>query len=176
MGIKPEVYEQHLKFFPQEEELLKPFLPAFDVNWGRRRHAQNTDVSAYFLKPHPHMQEAFGFEQELLLVYSPFPDLQPRAIQAAEQILREDPAKGRVERLTYLLVSDMPDTCRWVEGYVSANQETRLIAAFSSDDLRANAVDAWYVRNQLARQFFGRDLFDYRLPLSVCARSRSGAI
>jgi hypothetical protein len=69
------------------------------VTWGRRRRAQNTELSVYFLKPHDHTRETFGFEQELLLAYSPYPVLEPRAIQAAEQILYDDPARGRVERL-----------------------------------------------------------------------------
>ncbi len=165
MSIRDDVRLVHLSAFPQEEAVLRPFLHGFDVTWGRRRRAQNTELSVYFLKPHPHIQEAFGFEQELLLAYSPFPTLEPRAIQAAEQILHDDPARGRVERLTYLLVSDMPGARRWVQDYVSTNQETRLIAAFSSEELIQRAGDAWFVRNQLAGQFYGRDLFDFRLPL-----------
>lgn len=165
MAIKADVKDVHLNAFPHEEELLKPFLAVFDVTWGRRRRAQNTDLSVYFLKPHSHTQEAFGFEQELLLVYSPYPTLEPRSIQAAEQILHDDPARGRVERLTFLLISDMSDPGRWVQDYVSANQETRLIAAFPAEELRRRGGDGWYVRNELAKQFFGRDLFDYRLPL-----------
>jgi len=91
--------------------------------------------------------------------------LEPRSILAAEQILHEDPARGRVERLTYLLISDMSEASKWVQDYVSANQETRLIAAFSTDNLLQHAGDSWFVRNELAKQFFGRDLFDFRLPL-----------
>jgi hypothetical protein len=165
VGIKTEVRDLHLSIYPQEEALLKPFLAGFDVTWGRRRRAQNTELSVYFLKPHSHTQEAFGFEQELLLAKSPYPALEARTIQAAEQILHESPARGRVERLTFLLVSDMFDPGQWVQDYVSANQETRLIAAFSANELKRRGGDGWYVRNELAKQFFGRDLFDYRLPL-----------
>jgi hypothetical protein len=165
MGIKPDVRTEHLAKFPDEESWLTPFLAGFDVTWARRRKAYNTDVSQYFLKPHDHIQEAFGFEQELMLVYSPYLTLEPRSVQAAEQLLQEEPARGRVERLTYLIVSDMPETTDWVKNYVSANQETRLIAAFSSQGLRTHTADAWYVRNELGKQFYGRDLFDFRLPL-----------
>jgi hypothetical protein len=165
MGIKPDVRIEHLAKFPEEENWLKPFLPAFDVTWARRRRAYNTELSQYFLKPHDNIREAFGFEQELMLVYSPYNTLEPRSIQAAEQFLQEEPARGRVERLTYLLVSDMLDAPDWIKNYVSGNQETRLIAAFASQDLRAQTADAWYVRNELRKQFYGRDLFDFRLPL-----------
>jgi hypothetical protein len=165
MGIKPEVWTVHLNEFPDEVRVLKPFLPHFEVTWGQRRRAHNADISVYFLKPSPQTKEAFGFEQELLLVYSPYNELQPRSIKAAEQALYEDRAKGRVERLAYFLVSEMPGTRKWVEDYVARNQEARLIAAFATDDLARYEKDYWYVWNQLADQFFGRDLFDFRLPL-----------
>jgi hypothetical protein len=104
MVIKADVRIEHLAKFPDEEEWLKPFLPGFDVTWARRRKAYNTDLSVYFLKPHKNIQEAFGFEQELMLVYSPYPTLEARSIQAAEHLLQEEPARGRVERLTYLVL------------------------------------------------------------------------
>jgi hypothetical protein len=165
MSIKPDVRLEHLSKFPEEEEWLKSFLPCFDVNWARRLRAHNTDISVYFLKPHDHIREAFGFEQELMLVYTPYASLEPRSIQAAESTLLAEPARSRVERLTYLLVSDMSGASDWVRNYVAGHQETRLIAAFSVQDLKARTGDAWYVRNELAAQFFGRDLFDFRLPL-----------
>lgn len=165
MGIRPEVRAEHLSKYANEEAWLKPFLAGFDVTYARRRKAYNTDLSMYFLKPNAPIQEAFGFEQELMLVYSPYPTMEARSIQAAEQLIQEEPARGRVERLTYLVVSDMSDASDWVRNYVSANQETRLIAAFSSEQLRANSGDSWYVRNELGKQFYGRDLFDFRLPL-----------
>jgi len=165
MGIKPEIRTQHLARFPEEEDWLKSFLPCFEVTWATRRKAYNTEVSQYFLKPHDHIQEAFGFEQELMLVYSKYQVLEPRSIQAAEKFLQDEPARGRVERLTYLLVSEMPDAAEWIKNYVSGNQETRLIAAFSAQELRKQDADAWYVRNELGKQFYGRDLFDFRLPL-----------
>ena len=49
--IRNEAREQHINNYPEEEELLKPFLDGFFVTWGRRRHAYNTELSVYFLNP-----------------------------------------------------------------------------------------------------------------------------
>ncbi len=163
--IHAEVRDGHLSEFPKEEELLKAFLPGFTVTWGRRRSAYNTGLSIYFLNPEPFMKEAFGFEQEVMLVYSAYPTMEPRSLQAAESFLMKEPALGRVEKLTYVLVSDDPQVARWLHEYMSERQESRLIVPFSSGALRDNANDAWYVRNILAEYLYGRDLFDYRLPL-----------
>jgi hypothetical protein len=165
VSIKAEVRSEHLLHYPEEEKWLKPFLHRFDVTWARRRRSYNTDISLYFIKPQPNVQDAFGFDQELMLVYSPYPTLEARTIQAAEQFLHDEPARGRVERLTYIVVSDMPAASEWVQRYISGNQETRLIAAFSTPDLLSEAGNAWYLRNELAKQFYGRDLYDFRLPL-----------
>lgn len=100
-----------------------------------------------------------------MLVYSPFQQIEPRALQAAEQFLQDDPARGRVEKLTLILVSEAPHPEEWIRNYLASNHESRIIVAINADELRASAGDAWYVRNRIAEQLFARDLFDFRLPL-----------
>jgi hypothetical protein len=97
--IRAEVRDQHLAFYPEEEELLKPFLDGFFVTWARRRRAYNTELSVYFLNPEPFMKEAYGFSQEILLVYSHYDRMEPRTIQAAEQFINTEPAKVSPARL-----------------------------------------------------------------------------
>lgn len=163
--IVEDVRNGHLSTHPEEEELLRPFLNGFDVTWARRRTARNTTVSVYFLRPESHMAETFGFSQEVLLIYSDFPTLEARAMQAADQFITDDPGKGRVEKLTYFLVSKMPNAEEWVRSYMASNYESRLIVVFSDEALRLAKGDAWFVRNRIGTQLFSRDLFDYRLPL-----------
>lgn len=164
-SIKQEVWEQHLYSYPQEEELLKPFLPGFDVTWGRRRKGYNTELSIYFLKPEPFMVETYGFSQEILLAYSPFKSLEARTIQATEKFLNEPPSQGRVEKLTYFLVSDDDNAVEWINSYTSVNQESRIIVTFTAKDIKDRRADAWFIRNTLNKQLYNRDLFDFRLPL-----------
>ncbi len=163
--IRTEVRDQHLNYHPEEEEILKAFLPNFFVTWGRRRRAYNTELSVYFLNPEPFLSETFGFDQEIMLVYSRYKTLEARSVQAAEAVLADDPARGRVEKLTYFFVSEAPDVEGWFHAYNSMHQESKLIIPLSADDVRANASDPWFVRNKTSNLLYGRDLFDYRLPL-----------
>ncbi|MCI0664798.1 MAG: AAA-like domain-containing protein [Acidobacteria bacterium] len=163
--IRIEVREQHLNSHTDEEDILKAFLPCFFVTWGRLRRANNTELSVYFLNPENFMSESFGFEQEVMLVYSKFPTIEPRAVQAAESFLLDQPARGRVEKLTYYFVSESADTEQWFKAYTSVNQESRLIIPLSASDLRASTADPWFVRNKTGKLLYGRDLFDFRLPL-----------
>lgn len=163
--IRAEVTDQHLKSHPKEKEILLPFLDGFDVTWGKRTRAFNTEVSIFFLSPKEHYKESYGFENEILLIYSPFPHMEPRTLQAVEQIFAAAPAKGRVETLNYFLISDDENVAEWLDSYLSSRQEARIIVPFSISELDAAKGDNWFVRNRLNQHFFGRDLFNYSLPL-----------
>ncbi|WP_448169051.1 hypothetical protein [Burkholderia ambifaria] len=166
MGIiKKDVEENHLAKRPQERELLIPFLDGFDVVWGNRVRAHNTEISVYFLLPLQHYKESYGFENEILLAYSPYGKMEPRCLQAIEQVFSASPAKGRVETLNYILISDDAEVSEWLDAYVSSKQEARIIVSFSKKEIQDHKGDGWFLRNKLNNSFFGRDLFNYSLPL-----------
>ncbi len=111
------------------------------------------------------MSEAYGFDQEVMLVYSKYDHMESRSIQAAESFLADDPARGRVEKLMFYFVAETKDTEQWINSYTSMNQESRLIIPLEANEVRAHAADTWYIRNKTSKLLYGRDLFDYRLPL-----------
>lgn len=163
--IKQEVYDKYLSLHPEEEALLKPFLNGFNISHGGRRRIYRSDIAYFFLEPEAGIRETYGFNQEILLIYSSYQTIEPRTIQAAEELLATAPAKGRVDNLSYILVSEDPNVRRWVSEYILGNQEARIIVTFFAQDLRDNRADTWFVRNALNLQHYSRDLFDYRLPL-----------
>ena len=87
-AIRIEVREQHLTQYPKEEAFLKAFLPNFFITWGKRRKAANTELSTFFLNPESFITDAYGIELEMMLAYSPFPTMEPRAIQAVECVFQ----------------------------------------------------------------------------------------
>ena len=163
--IKSEVREQHLRQFPDEESVIRPFLNGFDITWARRRRAYNSELSVYFLKPESFMAESYGFNREILLVYSPFDQMQARTIQGAESFLNESPADGRVEKINFFLISDFSGIEEWINKYISERPESRIIVPFCSSDLIKNKDNSYYIRNIINKYLYGRDLFNYRLPL-----------
>lgn len=165
MGIiVKEVLEGHLARHENELKWLRNFQSAFDITWASERRAHGSSYSVYFMRPLPATQETFGFDQEIILIYSKYDSLEARTFQSIEQFINDDPARGRVDRLFAILVSEAKKPQQKVAEYVSTN-EARTIAVFAAEDLRQSAGDAWYVRNKIAEQVFARDLFDFRLPL-----------
>ena len=163
--IRREVRDNYLIDHPEEESMLTPFLSGFFVTWARQVKAYIALLKVFFLSPEDHLKESYGFENEILLVYAAFPTMEPRTLQAVEQFYSQSPAKGRVETLNYFLVSDAEDVREWLDTYTSSRQESRIIVSFTRKELEDNRGDSWFIRNRLNEQFFGRDLFNYSLPL-----------
>lgn len=163
--IRKIVRDEYLLKYPDDELFLKPFLNGFYVTWARLRRAYNTELKVFFLSPEDHIKETYGFENEVMLVYAPYSRMESRTLQAIEQISAESPAKGRVETLNYFLISDAQNIREWLNEYTSSRHESRIIVSFTKDELLSSRGDSWFIRRRLEEQFFGRDLFNYSLPL-----------
>jgi len=163
--ILPEARASHLDSCPDERELLVPFLAGFDVTWAAHRRVLGSELSFYFLRPERFMQEAFGFDNEILAVYSGYETLQARTMQAVEQFMSGHPAKGRVDNMIVFIISEAQTPEAWIAQYLTNNPEARIFAVFQATALRGAKGNSWYVRSVLGNQLYQRDLFDYRLPL-----------
>lgn len=164
-NIRTDVRANYLIEHPEDEAFLTPFLSGFFVTWARERREYNAVLRIFLLSPEDHVKESYGFENEILLVYAPFKTMEPRTLQAVEQIYAQSPVKGRVETLNFFLVSDADNVREWLDSYTSSRQESRIIVSFTRKELEDSKGDSWFVRNRLNQQFFGRDLFNYSLPL-----------
>lgn len=164
-SIHQDVYDKHLQFYPEEEAIIKPFINGFDVTIGYNKITCNTEVSAYFIKPSRKLEEAYGFDRELLVIYSKYEKFEPRTIQAAQAILSERQIKGRIDNLNYFLISEAKNIDDEIKKYISRNPESRIIVAFSADSPRKAKGDSYYIRTVMDQYLYGRDLFDNKLPL-----------
>jgi hypothetical protein len=164
--ILQDVYDKHLNVYIQEEAILKSFLSGFDVTYGTRRNIFNTELSVYILKPESYIIESYGVSNEIMLVYSKYSNVEPRTIQAADNILQEYPFKNRVDILSYFLITEDENIHTWLSEYFLDRQESRIIIPFSVKELIENRGNSWYIRNRLNQYFFDRDLFGYTLPLT----------
>ena len=155
-------------FFDTHEgnaDLINIFLSGFDITAAYEKHVSNTTIYAYILKPEAFMKDAFGFEKDILLVYSPYETMEPRAIQAMDELFRLYPFVGRVDTLNCFLLSDDENVETWVKE--SANSESvRIIIPFAKNEMLSNKGNSWFIRNKLIKYCFGLDLFGYTLPLN----------
>ena len=150
----------------RERRMLSSFLVAgFDVTWANRRTFSGTSVTVCLLKANESLKETYGFEYEIVLIYSKYSSLEPRTLRTVDHDFSTDPAKGRVEPMWYFLISEAEDTIDWVSSYLAEHKESRIVVPFISADLCDKKIDEWTVRNQLQKHFFLLDRFKYTLPL-----------
>lgn len=151
--------------YPEHETMLKVFLNGFDVTYSEKKALNNTTLYAYILKPESFIQEAFGLDKELLMVYSPYDTFQPRALQAVNMLFSMFPFRNRVDSLNCFVVSKDQNVLNY-KGVTSFEEEqSRSIVPFVYDDILNNRHDSWYIRNVLRENFYDVDLFGYTLPL-----------
>lgn len=163
--IQNEVAARHLVQYQAERDLLVPFLASFDVNWASRIRKKGTQFSAYFLDPEQTIKDQFGIENEVLLIFSDFDQVQPRTMQAIDDFMRQSPARGRIDPTTVFLVAPDPSLREWVDSYSALNPQFRVTIAITRSELEGSRADTWFIRRALSEQLYSRDLFNDQLPL-----------
>lgn len=148
---------------PQLQKVLHPFLNDFDISWGAKRAAFNATLYQFIAKPSAIFSETFGLEFELLLIYSPYDSMQARTMQAINSFFQSDPAKGRVENLICIIVSDALNAKDWVNTYATEYQDLRTYVVFNKDELISSGK--YSLVPEFRKQLSERDLFDVQLPL-----------
>lgn len=147
-------------------DLVKIFLNGgFDIKAAYEKHLSNTLVYAYILKAEDYIKETFGLEKDILLMYSPFEKMEPRSIQALDELYKVYPFAGRVDTLNCFLLSDDNEVESWIKE-TAISEAVRIIVPFSKSEVQINKNDPWYIRNKLRKYFFDLDLFGYTLPLN----------
>lgn len=165
MGVIHEKAGLHLRWRTAERDLLVPFLANFDVTYAERKTHRGTELSYFFLAPERTIQDQFGITTEVLLVISDYASVQPRTMQAIENLLQEPPAKGRVDQTTFLFVTKNEDSKDWVENYTALNPQSRIPIVITQKDINEGRSNTWLVRQQMSDQMYSRDLFNEQLPL-----------
>ena len=139
--IVTDVKSIYLPQYPDQENMLKPFLSGFDITYAEKKSLNNTIIYAFMLKPEQYLKDAFGIDKEVLLAYSAFDTLQPRAIQAVNMLFDIFPFRNRVDTLNCFVVSKDPA----VSGYAGITSfegdQSRSIVPFVYSELIANAND-----------------------------------
>ena len=163
--INSDVRNIYLVEHSSQLEILKPFLNGFDVSYAEKKNINNTVLYAFLLKPEQFISEAFGIDKEILLAYSDYETLQPRALQAVDMLFNVFPFKNRVDSLNCFLVSRDPAVLEYAGVTSFTDNRSRSIVPFVLDEVIAHSNDSWYVRNVLKENFYDVDLFGYTLPL-----------
>lgn len=161
--------KSHVEMFfeknPKHREILKPFYFGFTINHASEQVAANTVLFVYLMEAKEHIKEQFGFEREIMLAYAPYPKMEPRSLQALQNVLNKYPFHNRTDTFSCFFVSDDDSVNDWMQNAFINIDFTQIIVPFSSSELIKMKNDQWFIRNRLIKDCFAVDLFEYSLPL-----------
>ncbi len=154
------------KFGDRAQQILTKFTEVgFSIKYASKFPTHGSELIFAFLSADNDLKAIFGFEYEVLLVYSRYTTLEARTFLGIEHYMSSSPARGRVESLMYILVSECPNTDEWVESYLLENKDERIAIPFNSRQLIQNRGTK--IIDIIKRKYSAINKFKDNLPIET---------
>ncbi len=152
-------------FERQEREILKRLsIEWYITNSGKKFRLGATAIYRYFLmKPTKIFSEMFNISRELICVFSPYENFEPRTLDAFDYVSSEF-SPLRLENVCRVLISRDPKIEEKITSLLKTDPEQPIVIPFSYDEL-SQPYDDFFVRNRFRAHFYTRNLFGFLNPL-----------
>ena len=138
----------------------------FTVTWvSQVRQFPTPETLALIVKPEPRIRQMFGFDREILLLYSSRKEFQARMVQVADRLLEQNEISGRVETLLYFFLSPARNVFDVARVFAADSRQNRIAIPFQVGEAAAGQQSTLVVR-RLQEHLFSRDLFDIEQPIT----------
>lgn len=161
------IKSEALSFFSQRNEiheLVQGLRSDFEISWANQLKSHRTTLLAFILKPRAELRAIFELEDEIAFFMCRYSDVEPRTLQAIDEICEQRPMSGRVDP-TFVLLNIMNGEEERANRLLSRHQQSRIIIPVSDNVLSQSVENKWRFRNNLSQHLFVKDLFDYQLPV-----------
>jgi hypothetical protein len=115
------------------------------------------------MKPVSIFSEMFNIEREVVCVFSPYSDFEPRTFDAFDKAY-ELLSDLRPESVCRILISKDPNIEDRIDSLLKTDPEQPIIIPFTYAELNSG-YDSFFIRNRFRKHFYSRDLFDFLSPL-----------
>jgi len=163
-GINPGVRFDHYK--PDEQTIIERLSKDWYVtNSGYEIRLSSSSVYRYALvKPIDIFQQMFNIDREMVLLFSPYENFEPRTLDAITAATTRHQAL-RIERICSILVSKDLEIEQKLKELLKNDQEAQIVIPFTYEELQNGTSDPFFFRNRFIRHFYSRDLFASESPL-----------
>lgn len=161
-GIHPKFA---LKRFDASEKTIINKLKVFwyVTSSGESLQIKNSTYDYFLIKPTTQFTEKFNLNREIVCLFSPYTNFEPRTLDVFDDIFQKLP-KSRVENLCSILISKDNNVEELVKKLSNSDPEQKLIIPFTYDEIYHNANSELY-DNRFRKVFYSRDLFAFKSPL-----------
>ncbi len=130
---------------------------------GKHLTMAASEYDYFLMKPTSVFHEMFNLDRELICVFSPYENFEPRTLDAFT-IAQSDVSEMRAETVCKVLISKDPDIENKIATLLKTDPEQPIIIPFTYEEL-GGAFDSFYIRNRFRKHFYTRNLFNFLSPL-----------
>ncbi|MBW4428789.1 MAG: hypothetical protein KME50_31285 [Nostoc desertorum CM1-VF14] len=167
-GIHVKANENLIYFTEEEKKIVRKFSEEWYVTGaGNFKINQRSEYRYFLIKATQIYQEMFGFERELIVIFSPYETFQPRSIDAIDSlydsVLKKYQAL-RIERICSIIISRDKQVEEKIRKILKESQESQVIIPISYTEI-INNTEVHFLQNKFKNNFYTRNLFDFQSPL-----------
>ena len=154
-----------LDTFPAQEQAILERLSKewYVTNSGEEFNLGISKFRYFLMKPALIFSEMFNIDREIICVFSPYENFEPRTLDAFDYAAAKFP-KLRVENVCWVLISKDSAVEEKVASLIKVEPEQPIVIPFTYSDLSSPYND-FFVRNRFRKHFYTRDLFSFLSPL-----------
>ncbi len=115
------------------------------------------------MKATQHYSEMFNIEREIIVIFSAYPDFEPRALDSIDEVVKMHQTL-RIERICSVFISKDNNIGSKISDLLMQDKELQIVVPFSYDELQSND-DSFFLINRFKKHFFSRDLFSFQSAL-----------
>ena len=161
-GIRPKV--PVVAFGVREQRIIHRLSDDWLITHsGRPVTLASSEYTWFLMKPTHLFSEMFNFSREIIVVFSPYTELQPRSMDAFD-IIQDKFSELRIEPICRILISGDKRAENVVIDLLKSDPEQPIVIPFSYDDFSFSR-ERYFIVNRFRKHFYERNLFSFLSPL-----------
>lgn len=151
--------------FGREEKAIIELLSSRDWYVTRAEKLENKSdeqcLKAILVKPQETVREAFNLQREVIVLFSPYPNLDMRFLKFDSMNIEGN----RAEEICSILISRDPSVQSKVDSVLRTKKESRIVVPFTYEELLATKNQDFIIK-RIRERFYSRDLFGFQEALT----------
>lgn len=162
-GVHPELDLSRIG--KAERQIVNALSNVWFITFVRAAMFKRSDYTFAFAKPTDELINNFHLDREIMVLFSPYSEFQPRALDFVDKTVFE--FQNRLDKLCVILVSQDVDIKNKIRNRTVQDRESRIIVPYNYGELSDATPESSrrIILDRLKEFFHQRDLFAFESPL-----------
>ena len=151
-------------FSKVEKKIIQYFSREWYLTKSFKYTVWTSEYRAMLIKPTEKYRNAFNLDRELIVIFSPYENFEPRSFDVVKKVTDES-QEFRLEEICSVMISRDENVEDKIKMLFKTNKEFQVVVPISYSGIVSNIDDENYVFNLFRKNFYSRDLFEFDSPL-----------